>query len=86
MVVLPDTGADVTVVAGKIAAKMGWVLTGNGDGIRLNAANGGVFECFTRKKMLLEFNGKSTWEQCYVSNGVDENYLSWNACRKLGII
>ena len=85
MVVLPDTGADVTVITGKIAAELGFVLTGNA-GIRLNSANGGAFECFTKKKMLLRYGKKSTWEECYVSNMVEENYLSWDASRKLEIV
>ena len=80
MVVLPDTGADVTVIAGKIAAELGFVLTGNA-GIQLNSANGGAFECFTKKKMLLRYGKKSTWEECYVSNMVEENYLSWDVSR-----
>ena len=72
MIVLPDTGADVTVITGEIAAELGLVLTGNGNaGIRLNSANGGAFECFTKKKLLLRYGKKSAWEECYVSNMVE---------------
>ena len=85
MIVLPDTGADVTVITGEIAAELGFVLTGNA-GIRLNSANGGAFECFTKEEFVITLWKEVDVGKCYVSNMVNENYLSWDASRKLGIV